>query len=126
MKQLQTPLLFLLFLSTIGFAKQKEYGKQTDTTITVTVLAGENVGVRFPGIYHFPKGIGLKSLYGIAGGYAVEEGMLAFPEVLLKRKIDGKLSVFEYDNEQLILAEAKDIQLEDGDIVIFRDPHHLP
>lgn len=100
------------------------WGKKTENSIEVRVWGD----VAHQGIYHLPKGFGLKSILAIAGGlgwqeqrnhYAEGEGQFA-GRIVISRLEDGKIvDRFETKLRTLQIAATPDHELLDGDVIRF-------
>ena len=100
------------------------WGKKAKNTIKV--LVGGDVAK--PGKYYLPKGVGLKSILGFAGGYAWNEqrthysdGMGQFRgRVRIYRKnASGNEVYYTYELRNLQMKDSTDIEIQDGDRIHF-------
>ena len=98
------------------------WGRETDSSIEVRVWGD----VAYEGVYHVPKGFGLKSIIAVAGGLGWKEQRNHYKEgsgqfagrVVISRIEDGKIvDRFTIKLRDLQLAATPDQQLTDGDVV---------
>lgn len=98
------------------------WGQKTEDSIEVRVWGD----VAYQGIYHVPKGFGLKSILAVAGGLGWQEQRNHFAEgggqfagkIVISKIEDGKIvNRFETKLRILQMAATPDQELLDGDVI---------